>query len=387
MSSDENSDQNFSDQKYEYYKKKYHTYKEKYIKSLKKLSQLQSQSKDKISDVYKMLDKPTKKFVDTLEGSMPIYKMSISDARNVLNGIQNDESYKYTVDIDKINIPIATRKKSNSNHNPNLNNNSNFKSENIKIKIFRPKNNKSYLPIIIYYHGGGWVLGNSQTHGRLMAELANKITAAVVYVGYTPAPEKKYPAQLVEAEQALKYITNNGTKYNLDTRKIVIMGDSVGGNMATIISLLAVERQNPIIKYQVLLYPVTDASMATESYQTYSNGPWLTKKSMNWFFDSYEKNADKRLNPLISPLNISPKYLHGLPPTLIIYGENDPLRSEVEAYAHKLMTANVDVTAVKYLGTIHDFLMLDPLQDSPAAKSAIKLIVSHVKDIFYGDYY
>lgn len=312
-----------------------------------------------------LLEPKTRIFIESLSGTTPLYKLTPTDARQVLLDIQKDTTYKSTVDIEDITVPSFAS----------------GKTPNIPVKIFRPKNNREILPVIIYCHGGGWVLGNSQTHGRLMSLLANGINAAVVYIDYTPAPEENFPIQIIQANQVLKYIAANGAKHKLDTNRLTVMGDSVGGNMATIITLMAVQNKTPKITCLVLLYPVTDASMDTVSYYKYETGPWLSKAAMEWFFDQYV-TEDMRQLELVSPINTPSKNLEAYPPTLIVYGENDPLASEVEAYSHLLITAGVDVAAVKFLGTIHDFLILDPLKDTPATKEAMTLIIAYVKNKF-----
>jgi acetyl esterase len=160
---------------------------------------------------------------------------------------------------------------------------------------------------------------------------------------------------------------------NLDSSRLAVVGDSVGGNMTAAVTLLAKERGGPKISYQVLFYPVTDANFDTPSYREFANGPWLTKPAMEWFWNAYEPDAAARKKPTVSPLQASIDQLKGLPPALVITDENDVLRDEGEAYAHKLSQAGVSVTAVRYLGTIHDFVMLDALRDTPAARSAIAL--------------
>jgi acetyl esterase len=337
------------------YEQKYKIYKQKYLKC--KLNTLQSHK-----NIGDLMEEKTKIFTDSLVNKTPLYNLSIMDARKVLNDIQVDESYKNIVDIETFIIPTT-------------------KVGNVQLDIFRPKNNKNKLPAIMYYHGGGWILGNKQTHGRLLSEICTRTETAVIFVDYTPAPEQKYPTQIIQAYDAMKYIVDNAHKHNLNTNNLIIMGDSVGGNMTTIVAMLSSERNGPKISYQILMYPVTDASMSTESYQIYENGPWLTKKAMEWFFNAYEPDVQARTMATISPINATPQHIKNLPSTLIIVGENDPLRDEVEAYAHKLMNAGVEVTAVRYLGTTHDFLMLDPLKNTPAVKSALKLIAAHIKEI------
>ncbi|MGA8565747.1 MAG: alpha/beta hydrolase [Nitrososphaeraceae archaeon] len=242
----------------------------------------------------------------------------------------------------------------------------------ISITIVRPQSNSNEtLPVVMYFHGGGWVLGGFDTHERLVRELANKANVVVIFVNYTPSPEAKYPVALEEAYAATKWIAQNGKTVNVNASRLAVAGDSVGGNMAAAVALLAKERDGPPIRFQLLFYPVTDANFETSSYMKYQEGYWLSREAMKWFWDNYVSNQTNIKEPTVSPLRASIDRLRGLPPTLIINGEFDVLRDEGEAYAHKLMGAGVQVTAVRYHGTIHDFVMLNALSDTPAARGAI----------------
>lgn len=224
----------------------------------------------------------------------------------------------------------------------------------------------------MYFHGGGWVLGGFDTHERLVREIAIGAHAAVVFVNYTPSPEAKYPVPLEQAYAATKWVSENGQTINVNSSHLAVVGDSVGGNMAAAVALLAKDRGGPKIKYQVLFYPVTDANFDTPSYTAYQDGYFLTREAMKWFWDNYTSNQTNRKEPTVSPLQASIEQLRGLPPALIINGEFDVLRDEGEAYAHKLIEAGVPVTGLRYHGTIHDFVMLNPLADTPATRGAIE---------------
>lgn len=151
--------------------------------------------------------------------------------------------------------------------------------------------------------------------------------------------------------------------------------------MAAAMTLAAKEKGAPKICFQLLLYPVTDASLSTESYQIYADGPWLTKKAMIWFWQAYAPDEKDRKNIMASPLNASTEQLKGLPPALIITDENDVLRDEGEAYARKLNAAGVDVTAIRFNGTIHDFMMLNPIADTMPTRTAVLLAVSKLREV------
>jgi acetyl esterase len=243
----------------------------------------------------------------------------------------------------------------------------------VSVRIYRPKGAKGPLPVVMYFHGGGWVLGSKHTHDRLLRDLVNGTHAAFVFVSYTPSPEAQFPVPIEQAYAATKYIAEHGKNFDLDTSRLAMAGDSVGGNMVAVVTQLAKERKGPTIRYQVLFYPVTDSSLSQESYEEFANGPWLTRAAMEWFWDAYAPNKKDRRKTTAAPLSAARKQLEGLPPALVIVDENDVLRDEGEAYARRLMEAGVDVAAVRFLATHHDFVMLNALADTPPAKAAIRL--------------
>lgn len=315
-----------------------------------------------MNQTIELLEPTTREFVENVnkQGGTPIYELSPKDARKVLSDLQAGEVAKLPADIEDLSIPAGP-------------------GGQVSVTITRPKGNKGILPVVMYFHGGGWVLGGKDTHDRLVREIAIGTNAAVVFVNFTPSPEAKYPTPIEEAYAATKYIAENGKDLNLDTSRLVVAGDSVGGNMAAAVLLLAKERGGPKIVYQVLFYPVTDANFDTSSYQEFASGIWLTREAMKWFWDNYLPDKEARKQPTASPLRASIDQLKGQPPALIITDENDVLRDEGEAYAHKLIQAGVNVTAVRYLGTIHDFVMLNPLAGTPAACSAVGLVNENLR--------
>ena len=314
---------------------------------------------------YPTVEHKTKLFLEKLQqiGGPPLYTLTPTEARKVLSDLQAAPIEKLPAEIENKTIPVG----------PN---------GEISIQIVRPAGSgNETLPVVMYTHGGGWVLGDFNTHERLLRELANGAHAAIVFVNYTLSPEAKYPINLEEAYTAIKWIAENGQTLNLDSSRLVVAGDSVGGNMATAVTLLAKERDGPPITFQLLFYPVTDANFNTSSYNTYQEGYFLTREAMKWFWDNYLSNDTNRKEPTVSPLQASIEQLSGLPPALIIVGENDVLRDEGEAYAHKLMQAGVPTTATRYLGTIHDFMMLNPITDTPAARGAIDQVSQTLKKV------
>ena len=225
----------------------------------------------------------------------------------------------------------------------------------------------------MYYHGGGWVLGSKNTHDRLLRDLVNNTNAAFVFVNYTPSPEAQFPVPIEQGFAAAKYVSEHGDELGFDTTRLAVAGDSVGGNMAAVVAQLAKERKGPTIRYQVLFYPVTDASLSQGSYKEFANGPWLTTAAMKWFWDAYAPNKADRKKTMASPLEATVEQLKGLPPALVIVDENDILRDEGEEYARKLIRAGVDTTAVRILATFHDFAMLNALAGTNATKTAVEL--------------
>jgi acetyl esterase len=308
---------------------------------------------------YADIEQRTRTFLETLQkqGGPPIYTLSPKDARAVLSNLQaSNPVAMLPADIESRTITGG----------PN--------GQKISIHIVRPPGNREkILPVVIYTHGGGWVLGGFDTHERLVRELANKTNAAIVFVNYTRSPDAQYPIAIEEAYAATKWVAENGSSsINVDATRLAIAGDSVGGNMAAAVTLLAKERGGPKITFQALFYPVTDADFDTQSYNTLQEGYWLTREGMKWFWNNYAPNNATRKEPTASPLQAPMDQLRGLPPGLVITEEFDVLRDEGEAYAHKLMQAGVAVTATRYLGTIHDFMMLNPIADTPAVLGAIE---------------
>jgi acetyl esterase/lipase len=246
----------------------------------------------------------------------------------------------------------------------------------VKARIVKPPGATGTLPALLYIHGAGWVFGNAHTHDRLVRELAVGIGAAVVFPEYDRSPEARYPVALEQSYTVAQWIVDEGSSNGLDASRFAIAGDSVGGNMAAAITLLAKERGGPKLAAQVLFYPVTDANFDTPSYEQFAEGYFLRRDAMQWFWDQYTTDQAQRNETTASPLRATPEQLVGLPPALVITGEADVLRDEGEAYANKLREAGVPMTAVRYQGIIHDFVMLDALRETHAADAAIKQAIA-----------
>jgi acetyl esterase/lipase len=255
-------------------------------------------------------------------------------------------------------------------------------SAQLALRILRPQNMQTPLPVIVYIHGAEWVFGSTQTHDRLMRELAVGAGAAVVFPVYRLCPEVSYPTAIEECYMAARWVARRGQDHGLDAERLAVAGDSVGGNMATVITLLSRERGGPDIRLQLLFYPVTDAAFDTASYHQFAEGYHLRRDAMMWFWEQYTRHPGERNEITASPLRASTQQLQGLPPALIITAEADVLRDEGEAYANKLREAGVRVTAVRFQGTIHDFVMLNALAHTAAARGAIALATAWLREGF-----
>lgn len=313
------------------------------------------------------LFKKEKQFIEKLEaaGGKPLYELSPEEARNVLLSVQDVDAAMPEVDIEEMEIVVEDGRE-------------------LRLEIVRPKQQKGKLPVVYYIHGGGWVMGDNVTHRRLVSELAAKIPAAVVFPIYRQAPEGQYPLVTDDLFAGLKYVAENDKVLGVDSSRLAVAGDSVGGNMAAVLTLMAkLEGFYPKIDFQLLFYPVTNADLETESYEQFAEGPWLTKKAMAWFWEQYLPDKDKQQLIFSSPLLATPEELEGLPPALIITDENDVLRDEEEAYARKLDEAGVDVACVRFNGTIHDFVLLNALSSSMTSKTAVLLAQAALREALY----
>jgi acetyl esterase len=240
----------------------------------------------------------------------------------------------------------------------------------VRVRIVTPPDAITPLPAVVYVHGAGWVFGNAHTHDRLVRELAVQSGAAVVFPEYDLSPEAKYPTALEQVYATAAWVAHGGAGECVDGSRIAVAGDSVGGNMAIALTLLALRRKEFHIMQLVAFYPVTDAAFDTESYRLFAEGYFLRRDAMQWFWDQYTTDETARAQITASPLRASIDEVAGFPPTLIITAEADVLRDEGEAFAAKLRAAGVTTTAMRYEGIIHDFVMLNALKDTNAAKAA-----------------
>src|SRR3954464_433765 len=299
-----------------------------------------------------VLEPAAKEFADATANPPYLFDLRPDKGREVVDDVQSGEIAKPDVDITDLTVPGGP-------------------SGTVSVRILRPANSTAKLPVIVYIHGAGWVFGNAHTHDRLVRELAAGANAAVVFPNYSPSPEAKYPTSIEESYAVAKWVAQDGAEQNLDPTRIAIAGDSVGGNMTAALTLLAKQRGDVSFRQQVLFYPVTDASFDTDSYHQFAEGYFLRRDAMQWFWDQYTVDTAQRAEITASPLRASLDELTGLPPALVITGEADVLRDEGEAYANKLRAAGVPVTAVRYQGIIHDFVMLNALRGTHAASAAL----------------
>lgn len=249
----------------------------------------------------------------------------------------------------------------------------------IRLNIVRPAGNNERLPVFIFLHGGGWILGDYQTHKRLVRDIVVLSGCAAVFVNYTPSPEARYPQAINEIYAATKWVAANGNEINVDGSNMAIVGNSVGGNMAMVTTILAKERKGPEIKLQVMLWPVADARFDSRSYQKFGTNRFLTSSMMQWMFDQYAPDKAQREDIHVSPLNATIEQLQGLPPTLLIVAQSDILRDAAQAYAQKLDAAGVPTTSVRYNGMIHDFGLLNALATTPQTRSAFYQVAAELK--------
>lgn len=312
------------------------------------------------------LEPVTQQFVDSLvsDGGPPIHTLSPAEARSVLAEAQSGPIGKPAASIVDTVFPVGP-------------------TGSVPVRIVRPEGAKGLLPVVIYIHGGGWVLGDRNTHDRLIREIAVGANAAVVFVDYDRSPEARYPVAIEQAYATMSHVVEYRRQLSVDTTRLAIVGDSVGGNMAAAVTLMTKQRRGPKIDFQVLFYPATDADFETPSYNAFADGPWLTKPAMQWFWNAYLPEVGARKQITATPLNASVNQLKGLPDALIIVDENDVLRDEGEAYARKLAEADVRVESVRYNGTIHDFVMLNAIADTPATRGAIAQATTALKAVLY----
>lgn len=303
-------------------------------------------------------------FIDSIKDFKPFQDDTFEAARAIISQIQSTQTFKDDVERNDYDIPDNT-------------------GHTISVRIVRRVEQEGNLPIVFYVHGGGWIMGDAMTYDRLLRKLAKGSYAAVIFVDYTHTPHAKYPSQLEELWAVLKHILNNPGMYRVNPYKLIMAGDGTGANMAAVLTNYA-HKQGINIDYQLLLYPSLDANLNLDSYREFASGPWMSKETMHWFWDNYLPDINMRNQEMVSPLLIPDEELKGLPETLIITAENDVTREDGETYARKLADAGVNAIAVRFGGTIHDFLMLEPLAHTAPTRAAYRLINATLRAVLWG---
>lgn len=323
-------------------------------------SALSAQSIDPAKDPH--IESNIRAFLKVLNSGTgkPLEQLPPKEARAVLSGAQSSVK----VDLSGITVTEKTITQD---------------GQTVKLNIVMPANTKGILPVFMFFHGGGWVLGDFPTHERMVRDLVVESGAAAVFVNYTPSPEAHYPVPINQAYAATKWVAEHGKEIGVDGKRLAVAGNSVGGNMATVVALMAKDKKGPEIKLQVLFWPVTNANFETESYNLFSKGRFLTKSLMMWMWDNYTTDPNKRKEIYASPLQATTEQLKGLPPALVQTAENDILRDEGEAYARKLDEAGVKVTATRYNGMIHDWGLLNALSEVSGTQSALLQAAAELK--------
>ncbi|MEV6878695.1 alpha/beta hydrolase [Amycolatopsis sp. NPDC051128] len=311
-----------------------------------------------------VLEPAAQDFADAAAKPPFLYELGPTGGRKVFDDIQAAPAGLLPVDEKWITVPAAVG--------------------DVRVRIVKPAGADGPLPVVLYVHGGGWVFGNAGTHDRLVRELAVGADAAVVFVEYSRSPEARYPVAVEQAYATARWITADGAAEGLDASRLAIAGDSVGGNMSAVVAILAKRRGDVTFRHQSLYYPVTDAGQDTGSYREFADGPHLTAKAMAWYWDAYLPEVSQRADVTVSPLRAGPEDLAGLPEAFVVVDENDVLRDEGEAYARKLVAAGVRTTCVRYNGTLHDFMMLNPLRGTAAAIGAVEQACRVLRKALHG---
>ncbi|MEV0890772.1 alpha/beta hydrolase [Promicromonospora sp. NPDC050262] len=309
------------------------------------------------------LEPAAQAFVDATSAPPFLYELPPEEGRKVVDSVQDTPIEKPDVDEEWVEITGGP-------------------TGSVRLRIVKPIGADGDLPVILYVHGAGWVFGNAHTHDRLVRDLAIGSHAAVVFPEYDRSPEAAYPIAIEQSYAAAQWVTSAGGDKGLDTTRIAVSGDSVGGNMAIALGLLAKSRGDVRFLKQVLFYPVTNAAFDTESYEEFEVGYFLSREGMKWFWDQYTTDESQRAESTASPLRASLEELAGLPDTLIITAGADVLRDEGEAFAARLREAGVKAANARFGGIVHDFAMVNSLHDTESAKHAIWLATASLRDAF-----
>jgi acetyl esterase/lipase len=300
------------------------------------------------------IDRRTRAFLEELnKDSSPFWELPGEQPRTIVTQLQDQSPVDLAgIEVDTRQLPVDGRT--------------------ITLYVVRPEGRTGTLPVFMFFHGAVWIAGNFANHKRLVRDLVVGSGAVAVFPEYTPVPEAMFPVQIEQAYAATVWVSQNGEDLSVDSSKLAVSGNSVGGNMAAAVTLMAHDRGDVNIVYQQLLWPALSADLDTESYRAYGEGRFLPRAFMEYGWNHYAPDAETREHRYAAPLKATIQQLRGLPPTLIQTAENDVLRDEGEAYARLLDEAGVDVTNVRYNGTIHDFALLNALRQVPSTDTALR---------------
>jgi acetyl esterase/lipase len=315
---------------------------------------------DAVEPVKPVLEPAAAAFAEATANPPYLFDLAPAEGRKAVDEVQSGEIEMPNIDEEWVTVPGGP-------------------TGSVRARIVKPAGVTGTLPVILYIHGAGWVFGNAHTHDRLVRELAVGAEAAVVFPEYDLSPEARYPVAIEQNYTVAQWVVRQGASKGLDGSRLAVAGDSVGGNMTAALTLMAKERGDVPLLQQVLFYPVTDANFDTGSYHQFAEGYFLRRDGMQWFWDQYTTDPAQRAEITASPLRASLEQLGELPPALVITGEADVLRDEGEAYAAKLRLAGVPVTTVRYDGTVHDFMLLNSLSQTRAARAAIAQAIAFLR--------
>jgi acetyl esterase len=309
------------------------------------------------------LEQSARALTEAVAQGPPLSGLSLADARQAVEAAQSAPNPMPDIDESWVTLSSALG--------------------DFEVRIVRPPGSTGPLPVILYLHGGGWILGSWITHDLLTRRLAVGANAAVAFVEYSRAPEARYPTQIEQCYATARWIVEQGAGGGFDATRIAVAGDSAGGNMSTVLALMAKQRGDVRFVHQSLYYPMTDANAEdSQSLRKFKDGPYGSAQGLLWFWSSYLANEESRSDIFVSPLQATLSDLEGLPPALVIVDENDMLRDQGESYANQLREAGVPTTSVRFNGTIHDFMRLNALRDSESTRAAISLAVGALRRAF-----
>lgn len=296
-----------------------------------------------------------------LQNTVPFEKLSFIDARKQFENLQTQMNISLPVaQVESCKIPAGIEGET-------------------TVYIVKPTGAVGRLPGLFYLHGGGWLMGSFLTHERLIKELAVETGCVIFFIDYALTPEANYPVQFQQCKAVMSYVREHSSKFSVDENALSLGGDGAGGNLALSLALQCLDDRDIKLSSLILLCPALDADMVGESHRIFSDTPWMNHKAWKWFWSVYAESAEARQDMYVSPMRAKPGELRGLPATLLLTAECDVLCSEGEAFARKMMKAEIPVTAVRFNGMIHDFMVLNALHGLPSVRSAIELTASYLR--------